>query len=158
MSRSIVLAVDGSNIAEMAFCWYLSNLYRDGDEVNVICVHDMSEVEVPYILGPEPIVIPDTYEEAIRESYEKSKKLLSEYKKRLEEKSVKSVGHLRTSHGSAGSEICKLAEESKADCIVMGSRGLGTIRRTFLGSTSDYVLHHSDCPVLIWKQHHAVKA
>ena len=149
--------MDGSQIGEHAFCWYLSNLYREGDEVNIIHVHDMSEIEVPYILGPEPIIIPDSYEESIKESYEKSKKLLSEYKKRLEDKKVKSVGHLRTSHGSAGAEICKIAEETKADCVVLGSRGLGTIRRTLLGSTSDYVLHHAECPVLVCKHHPAAK-
>ena len=153
MARRIVVAVDGSAIGEVAFCWYLANVYRDGDEVNVIHVHDMSEIEVPYILGPEPVIIPDSYEESIKESYEKSKKLLSEYKRRLEEKKVSSIGHLRTSHGAAGAEICKLAEEIKADCIIVGSRGLGTIRRTLLGSTSDYVLHHAECPVLICKHH-----
>eukprot|EP00794_Sanderia_malayensis_P007333 gene7333-8153_t len=153
MVRIIVVAVDGSSIGELAFTWYLSNLYREDDEVNVIHVHDMSEIEVPYILGPEPVIIPDSYEESIKASYEKSKKLLSEYKKRLEEKNLKSVGHLRTSHGAAGSEICKLANEIHADCIVLGSRGLGTIRRTLLGSTSDYVLHHSECPVLVCKHH-----
>lgn len=157
MSRIIVLAVDGSQIGEHAFCWYLSNLYREGDEVNIIHVHDMSEIEVPYILGPEPIIIPDTYEESIKESYEKSKKLLSDYKQRLEDKKIKSVGHLRTSHGSAGAEICTLIEETKADCAVLGSRGLGTIRRTLLGSTSDYVLHHAECAVLICKHHPAAK-
>ena len=72
MSRVIVVAVDGSQIGEHAFCWYLSNLYRDGDEVNIIHVHDMSEIEVPYILGPEPIIIPDSYEESIKESFKKT--------------------------------------------------------------------------------------
>ena len=36
--------------------------------------------------------------------------------------------------------------------IVMGTRGLGTVRRTILGSVSDYVLHHAHCPVIICKK------
>lgn len=31
----------------------------------------------------------------------------------------------------------------------MGSRGLGTIRRTILGSVSDYVVHHANVPVVV---------
>lgn len=45
--------------------------------------------------------------------------------------------------------ITDVAEEEHADLIVMGSRGLGGFRRFVLGSTSDGVLHHAHCPVLI---------
>ncbi len=48
-----------------------------------------------------------------------------------------------------GEFICGLARKEKATAIVMGTRGMGKIRRTFIGSVSNYVLNHSDCPVLI---------
>ncbi len=34
----------------------------------------------------------------------------------------------------------------------MGTRGMGTIRRTLLGSVSDYVVHHAHCPVTVCRQ------
>ena len=58
------------------------------------------------------------------------------------------VEHL---HGYPGNSIVKAAEERKAGMIICGSRGQGLIRRTILGSVSDYVLHHAHVPVIICK-------
>ena len=51
--------------------------------------------------------------------------------------------------GKPGEAIVQKAEENGASLIVMGSRGLNAIRRTFTGSVSDYVLHHANIPVLV---------
>ncbi len=47
--------------------------------------------------------------------------------------------------------ICDIAKEEKASIIVMGTRGMGTLRRTIMGSVSDYVLHHAHCAVIMCK-------
>lgn len=52
--------------------------------------------------------------------------------------------------GSPGQQICEIAKELQVHYVVMGSRGLNTLRRTFLGSVSDYVLHHVGVPVSIF--------
>ena len=46
-------------------------------------------------------------------------------------------------------EIVALAEELQADLIVIGSRGLGGVRRALMGSVSDSVVRHAHCPVLV---------
>lgn len=48
-----------------------------------------------------------------------------------------------------GEGIIRAAEELGADLIVIGSRGMGLVRRTILGSVSDYVLQHSHIPVAV---------
>ena len=48
-----------------------------------------------------------------------------------------------------GQAIVDFAEKSKATFIVTGTRGMGKIRRTVMGSVSDYIVHHSPCPVLV---------
>lgn len=54
--------------------------------------------------------------------------------------------------GEAGEAIVAIAEREKANLIVTGTRGMGKLRRTFLGSVSDYVIHHSKCPVLVCRK------
>ena len=46
-------------------------------------------------------------------------------------------------------QIVNLAEEIRAGLIVLGSRGLGGIRRALMGSVSDSVVRHAHCPVLV---------
>lgn len=52
-------------------------------------------------------------------------------------------------HNTVGQTIVEAAQRFEADFVVMGTRGLGTVRRTMLGSVSDYVLHHSSVPVMV---------
>ena len=51
--------------------------------------------------------------------------------------------------GPIAEAIIKVASTHKSDVIVMGSRGLGTLAGLLLGSTSQKVVSHAPCPVLI---------
>ncbi len=55
--------------------------------------------------------------------------------------------------GNAGYNIIKYVKNktNKIDLIVIGSRGRGTIKEIFLGSTSNHVLHRSHIPVILVK-------
>ena len=48
-----------------------------------------------------------------------------------------------------GHALVRVQEEEEAEFIVMGGRGKGTLRRTFMGSVSDFVVHHAHVPVLV---------
>lgn len=54
-------------------------------------------------------------------------------------------------HGRPADEIIRYAEESGADLLVIGGRGLGALREFALGSVSHKVLTHAKCPVLVVK-------
>jgi len=49
--------------------------------------------------------------------------------------------------GNPGRIVCDLARNYDADLIVMGRRGRSGVMELFLGSVSNYVLHHAPCSV-----------
>ena len=51
--------------------------------------------------------------------------------------------------GAPAKRIVELARLRDVDLIVVGSRGLGTVAGTLLGSVSREVLHHADRPGLV---------
>src|SRR5262245_64334348 len=53
--------------------------------------------------------------------------------------------------GDPREEIVRLADEWRADLVVLGARGLGRIKRLLLGSVSLAVARHAPCPVLVVK-------
>jgi nucleotide-binding universal stress UspA family protein len=51
--------------------------------------------------------------------------------------------------GDAADALIDIAEEVKADLIVVGNRGMTGARRFILGSVSNKVTHHAPCSVLV---------
>ncbi|QKY71552.1 universal stress protein [Lentibacillus sp. CBA3610] len=52
---------------------------------------------------------------------------------------------------NAGTRICNHADAYDIDLIIVGSRGLGGVKKMILGSVSNRVVQESDCPVLVIK-------
>ena len=51
--------------------------------------------------------------------------------------------------GNSGSMICEVAKSWSADTIVMGRNQKSMLSEVFLGSTSNYVMHHAACSVMV---------
>lgn len=54
--------------------------------------------------------------------------------------------------GDPGKVICQLAKTWNADLIAIGRYCMGGINEFFMGSVSNYVLHHASCHVLVLQQ------
>ena len=51
--------------------------------------------------------------------------------------------------GHVGDQILQAIDSNQIDLVVVGARRQGPVRRLLLGSTSEYVLSHASCSVLI---------
>jgi nucleotide-binding universal stress UspA family protein len=138
----ILLATDGSEEADLAALRAVDLADATDSELHVVHVG-----VVPSFLKSYPGTL-GYYDKLYEQIEEVSRELLRKQTWR-----VKAVGgtvagaHLRM--GEVALEIVALAEELQADLIVMGSRGLGGVRRALMGSVSDSVVRHAHCPVLV---------
>jgi nucleotide-binding universal stress UspA family protein len=77
-------------------------------------------------------------------------KLLTKSAKFLKENNVKTKTILKEGHPSQ--TIVNVAKEEGFDMIILGSRGLGGLKKFFLGSVSNAVVQEAqNCSVLIVK-------
>lgn len=51
--------------------------------------------------------------------------------------------------GEPGEAIVDAAEAERVDLIVLGSHGRRGVHRTLMGSVSDHVVRHAQCPVVV---------
>ena len=73
--------------------------------------------------------------------------------KQILDKTVDALGlddvELRAIVGRPGYAICELAEALPASVVVIGTSGRSGLRRAVVGSTSDHIIRHAPCPVLV---------
>ncbi len=74
--------------------------------------------------------------------------MLDDYKSQAKDSGIKDVKTL-IRQGNAAAEILHIADEEKADTIVIGSTGINTLKEFLLGGVSHKVIHHAKCPVTI---------
>ncbi|XP_031551919.1 uncharacterized protein LOC116289179 [Actinia tenebrosa] len=144
-SSRVVVAIDGSEHSQRAFDWYCENAHKDGDSVMLIHANDISDRQIQ--LHPYGLATVESWDKWIERCTEDSKKLLSTFEEKC--KKLKYNCKLFTQIGNPPEVICKFAEEKDADHLIMGCRGQGSIRRTLMGSVSDYCVQHSHAPVTV---------
>lgn len=122
----------------------------NGSNGYVDCVMLLS-LDFPFVLH----VLLSNLDAIATEEWKKEVQKHEQYIKDLEEKFKTKCEKMKVSakiiikSGHAGDHVCKTAQKEGAAFLVVGSRGMGTIRRTILGSVSDYIIHHAHAPVIL---------
>lgn len=140
LPKRILAATDGSAGAATAARRATEMARAFGAELHVVHVIPVSQ---PYHLLADDAEGPSVYEEDAQHARE----LLDKQVRSVEESGVKvAEAHLAT--GEPDAEVISLGEELGVDLIVVGSRGLGSLRRP-IGSVSSSIAAHAHCPVLV---------
>lgn len=146
--RRILLSVDGSENSNRAFEWYSNNFAKEDDGLLLVHVVEPVNAGINYGLATKPALLTEDFSKHVQELVDDGRELGKKFLHRCKGSGIRArfVLHIGA---KPGEHICRLAREQQIDAIVMGSRGIGKIRRTLLGSVSDYVLHHAALPVMI---------
>jgi nucleotide-binding universal stress UspA family protein len=119
-------------------------------KITLIHVYSVLRVGVVPMAMAEPVALPpemvNKLAEAVREA---GSSILEDARKKVEAEGVQSQTLLREGH--VVEEILRAAKEEDIDLIVIGARGLSTLKEIFLGSVSHGVALHAPCPVLLMK-------
>jgi nucleotide-binding universal stress UspA family protein len=141
--RKILLAIDGSEEATLAT-----------EAATELSKNTASEVHLAYVLPTaERLAYPHHYSREIGEDiFEQAKKDAGEWLDKQAEQIRSGGGSVAEEHvrmGRPDHEIVSLSDDLGVGLIVIGSRGLTGMRRALMGSTSDSVVRHAHCPVMV---------
>ncbi len=135
--KRIVYATDFSPLSEVAL-QYATALARDTGAT--LLITHVEEDPLAYGAGEGFVALPEWTSEAIR--------------KRLEAV-VPPDANVKYEHrlllGNPAEMIVQLAEEEKADLVVLGTHGRSGLSRLLMGSVAEAVVREAPCPVLTVK-------
>ena len=143
----VLLATDGSREAELAAGTAADLANSTNSELHLVTVAPGYPDPVYHI--HEAGLRYETFEQALEAVKGEAQKVLDEQVQKVEE----TGGTVKEAHLRIGEQrdqaIVHLAEELGAGLIILGSRGLGGVRRALMGSISDSVVRHAHCPVMV---------
>jgi nucleotide-binding universal stress UspA family protein len=135
--RRILVPLDGSK-----------NSYRGLDTAIYLARQCGATLTGLFVMSIYPkSFVPITYDK--KYLMKAAREFMESAKKRAAQNGIVFVG--KTAIGNESSEIVAFATKNKFDIIVIGARGLGSVKEVFLGSVSNAVVHKSKIPVLVVK-------
>jgi nucleotide-binding universal stress UspA family protein len=156
MLQKILVAIGDSPDSEQIFTAGLALAQKLDAELLILHVldplvpHGLSTVASPLVGGILPMINDveiARYLVAWKDYERQGIERLQAYAARAKEHHIKA--EILQNYGDSGPLICEAAKNWSADAILMGRNQKSMLREAFLGSTSNYVLHHAACSVMV---------
>ncbi|WP_170350270.1 universal stress protein [Ruegeria atlantica] len=145
MFKIIVVGLDGSEASEAALRVACDISIKYGSQIHL--VHTPQPQTVAFAMGAVAGYHAVTTMPSDEEVQQAAGKIISAGKEIAKEYN-QTVSQTHTQRGDPVDEIIACAEQCKADLIVTGRRGLGSIGSLIQGSTSQGISRNATCAVL----------
>jgi len=149
LRRRVMICYDNSTYAQAMFEWAMLDILRDDlDHVVLATVLDVQETTyLTTHFMRENSAGRQGYSRRLSESEkDQATKHLAPLVEQLASRGI--TAQIIVLKGDAKIKLVQLAKDVPTDLIIVGNRGLGTFGR-LLGSTSDYLVHNAECPVIV---------
>lgn len=137
MFKCIIVAVDGSDHSDKALEYAKGLAETFGSTIWLVHAFPRTSDLIGY----------DEYEQLVARREGAGQAILNEARKKLGVGSYEINEELL--EGPAAEAILSVAQTRKADLIVLGSRGLGSLQGLLFGSVGNKVAHYATCPVML---------
>ncbi len=139
MFRRILIAHDGSPGGAKAFSAAMSLAASHKSELHMISVEELPQI---------PASIDEVVEEK-REIQRRFDKLVGHARAEAKKQQIAFEAHVVSGH--AVSKIVECVEQQKFDLLVVGYMGHSALYNRLIGSTTDRLVEHASCAVLVVK-------
>jgi nucleotide-binding universal stress UspA family protein len=143
--KLILVAIDGSESSLKAY-QYASFVAKQCDAalliVNIFDTFERISSKIKQELGEIAKIIEAEGGTAV------TLQILDGYKSQAKDSGINDVKTIRR-EGNAAAEILHIADEEKADTIVIGSTGINAVKEFRVGGVSHKIVHHAKCPVTV---------
>lgn len=139
--KNILVPVDGSYEAELAFKKAIDVAKRNGDQTALHLVHVIDTRAFQNISSFDTAMVEQVSDTA--------KKTLDGYLQEAQQMGFDNI-HYSIEYGSPKVVIAKeLPKEKDIDLIMIGATGLNAVERILIGSVTEYVTRCATCDVLV---------
>ncbi|MFH0384930.1 universal stress protein [Streptococcus sp. A11] len=137
--QSILVAVDGSTNAEVAL-----------QKAIQVAKRNQAKLTIAHVIDTRALYNVVAFDASIYESLEKeAETLLGNYKKWATDAGLTDIATIVEFGNPKTLLSTDIPQEAGADLMLLGATGLNTFERLLIGSSSEYIMRHTDIDILI---------